>query len=88
MNCSEDTIGKPQTGRSVAILPMEGDDQPVELGEIGIISIDINDSGLMLGYIKGQTPDIGIYREDWFLTGDMGKMTQMEPSHIWGEMTT
>ena len=42
VNCSEDTIGKPQTGRSVAILPMEGDDQPVELGEIGIISIDIN----------------------------------------------
>ena len=61
VNCSEDTIGKPQTGRAVAILPMEGDDQPVELGEIGIISIDINDSGLMLGYLEDQTPDTGIY---------------------------
>ncbi|MGB1154249.1 MAG: class I adenylate-forming enzyme family protein [Paracoccaceae bacterium] len=74
LNCSEDTIGMPQTGRAVAILPMEGDDQPVELGEIGIISIDINDSGLMLGYLEDQTPDTGNYRGDWFLTGDMGKM--------------
>lgn len=74
LNCAEDTIGKPQTGRSVAILPLEGDDQPVELGEIGIISIDRSDSGLMLGYLEGRKSDGEIYRGNWFLTGDMGKM--------------
>ena len=74
LNCSEDTIGKPQTGRSVAILPLEGDDQPVELGEIGIISIDTSDSGLMLGYLEDKTLDADVFRGNWFLTGDMGKM--------------
>ena len=74
LNCAEDTIGKPQAGRSVAILPLEGDDQPVELGKVGIISIDTNDSGLMLGYLEDETSSVDVYRGNWFLTGDMGKM--------------
>ena len=51
LNCSEDKMGKLQTERSVAILPMECNDQPVKLDEIRIISIDINDSDLVHGYL-------------------------------------
>ncbi len=74
LNCAENTVGKPQTGRSVAILPIEGGDQPVGLGEIGIISIATNDSGMMLGYLEGSKSGADVYRGNWFLTGDIGKM--------------
>lgn len=48
LNCAENIVVKPQTGRPVATLPIEGGDQPVGLSEIGIISIATNDSNMML----------------------------------------
>ena len=74
LNCGKNSIGKPQTGRRVAILPKEGDDQPVALGIAGIIALDTSDCGLMLGYLNSTKSTEDTYRENWFLTGDMGKM--------------
>jgi acyl-coenzyme A synthetase/AMP-(fatty) acid ligase len=67
------TIGRPQAGRRVAILAQDGSHEPVELGQTGIIAIDRSDQGLMLGYVNVDKDNTG---SSWFLTGDLGKMSE------------
>ena len=67
------TIGRPQVGRRVAILAQDGSHEPVELGQTGIIAIDRSDQGLMLGYVNVDKDNTG---SSWFLTGDLGKMSE------------
>lgn len=71
-------LGRPQTGRRVAILPTDGPNDmqpiPVPIGTEGIIAIDRNDPGLMLGYIGAQAEFDARLWGDWFLTGDHGQM--------------
>ncbi len=65
-------LGRPQRGRRVAILSTELNARPVAFGETGMIAVDRNDPGFMLGYLgeDGQNN----FRGEWFLTGDLGQI--------------
>ena len=65
------TLGRPQTGRHIAVL---GEDEPVETGQPGIIAVHRSDPGLMLGYLDQPEETASRMRGDWFLTGDQGQM--------------
>lgn len=66
------TLGRPQTGRRVAILGEDG--QPVAIGADGAIAVHRRDPGLMLGYFGQPAETAARYAGDWFLTGDRGVM--------------
>ncbi len=65
------SIGKPQPGRKVAVLPLEGGIIPIALYEIGCLAVHRSDPGLMLGYWNRPEEEKEAFREDWFLTGDL-----------------
>ncbi len=67
------SLGRPQQGRRIAIL---GPDGPVERGEEGVIAIDRNDPGLMMGYYGAEDETRARFQGDWFLTGDHGVMRE------------
>ena len=73
--------GKPQQGRQVKLLPIEGGENTVAVGEKGIISIHKSETGLMLGYLNSSKEDENAYRGEWFLTGDTGYFD--EDGYIW-----
>ena len=66
------SAGKPQPGRAVAILPIEGGDQPLPAGETGLVAIHRDDPGLMLGYWHRPEEEKLVYRGHWFVGGDLG----------------
>ncbi len=63
--------GKPQAGRCVAALPLEGGEEPLPAGEIGLLAVHRSDPGLMLGYWNRPDEEELVYRGDWFLGGDL-----------------
>mgnify|MGYP005850583631 CR=1 FL=1 len=65
------TLGRPQTGRRVAIMGANG---PVKTGEEGTIAVHASDPGLMLGYLGAPEATARKFAGDWFLTGDQGVM--------------
>jgi acetyl-CoA synthetase len=73
------TIGKPQAGRRLAILPVErndgkGADEPLPPGSEGLIAVHRSDPGLMLGYWNRANEQTEVLRGDWFAGGDLGRM--------------
>lgn len=72
----EGTIGRPQSGRRIAVL---GPDGPVAVGEPGTLAVATSDPGLMLGYLD--EPSI---TGDWFLTGDRAIMQPDGSIHYLG----
>lgn len=68
---TNNSLGRPQTGRHIAIL---GPDGPVPLGAEGTIALHRSDPGLMLGYLNAPEATAGKFRGDWFVTGDQGAM--------------
>ena len=73
--------GRPQNGRRVAILPLDGGTSPLPAGETGIIAAHRSDPGLMLGYWNRPEEEAAMFRGGWFLTGDMGRMD--EDGYVW-----
>ena len=65
------SAGRPQTGRRIAILPLEGGDEPLPANEIGLLAIHRADPGLMLGYWQRPDEDAATTRGDWFVGGDL-----------------
>jgi acyl-coenzyme A synthetase/AMP-(fatty) acid ligase len=63
--------GKPQPGRCVVVLPVEGGEQPLPPGEIGLLAVRRSDPGLMLGYWNRPNEEEQVYRGDWFIGGDL-----------------
>ncbi|MEI2771469.1 MAG: acyl-CoA synthetase [Candidatus Competibacter sp.] len=63
--------GKPQTGRCVAALPVEGGEEPLPPGETGLLAVHRGDPGLMLGYWRRPEEEELVYRGPWFLGGDL-----------------
>lgn len=63
--------GRPQPGRCVAALPLDGGDEPVAQGEIGLLAVHRSDPGLMLGYWRRPDEEKEVYRGDWFIGGDL-----------------
>ncbi|MGR3824544.1 MAG: class I adenylate-forming enzyme family protein [Salipiger marinus] len=66
-------LGFAQAGRRVAILGP--DHRPVPRGEPGLIAIARSDPGLMLGYLNAPEATAARMAGDWFLTGDLGSMS-------------
>ena len=71
-----DAIGKPQPGRHIEILPLDGGTDPLPRNELGVIASHRSDPSLMLGYWNRPEEEKLVYRGDWFLTGDLGTMDQ------------
>lgn len=63
-------LGKPQRGRRVSLRNKE--DNEVQRGQVGEISIHRSDPGLMLGYFNLETGTHTDIDDDWFQTGDLG----------------
>ena len=75
--------GKPQPGRSVCILPVSGDDEPLQAGETGLIGVHRSDPGMMLRYWNRPDDDHTVFRGDWFVGGDLGHFD--DQGYIWYE---
>lgn len=80
-NGRQGSPGKPQTGRSIAILPQTGSTKPVARNTTGVIGVHRTDPGLMLGYWKRPIEEQAMYRGNWFITGDTASMD--DDGYIW-----
>jgi len=63
--------GKPQPERCVAVLPIEGGEDILPAGEIGLLAVHRSDPGLMLGYWNRPDEEALVFRGEWFLGGDL-----------------
>ena len=63
--------GRPQSGRRVAILPADGGTTPLPPGAVGLLAVDRSDPGLMLGYWNRPAEQAAVFRDDWFIGGDL-----------------
>jgi acetyl-CoA synthetase len=68
------TTGKPQSGRRVAILPLDGGVDPLPPGEDGLIAVHRSDPGLMLRYWNRPDEDAHVLCGAWFVGGDIGRL--------------
>ena len=66
--------GKPQTGRRIAILSVDGDATPLPPDETGLLAIHRTEPGLMLGYWRLPEEDERTTRGDWFVGGDLASI--------------
>jgi acyl-coenzyme A synthetase/AMP-(fatty) acid ligase len=75
--------GKPQPGRSVAILDPESREEPqlLQTGEVGLLAVHRSDPGLMLGYWKRPKENEEVYIGDWFVGGDLASID--EDGYVW-----
>lgn len=67
------TPGRPQPGRRVAILPLDGPPEPLPPGETGLIAVHRSDPGLMLRYWDRPEDDSAAWRGEWFASGDLAR---------------
>ena len=63
--------GRPQPGRCVAALPVEGGTEPLPPDETGLLAVHRSDPGLMLGYWRRPEEEAEVYRGEWFIGGDL-----------------
>jgi acetyl-CoA synthetase len=70
------TVGKAQAGRRVAILAVDGGDQPLPAGSEGLIAVHRSDPGLMIGYWKRPDEEAEVFRGEWFVGGDLGSIDE------------
>ncbi len=75
--------GKPQAGRSVAILPTDGSTSPLDAGETGLLAIHRSDPGLMLGYWNRPDEEAEVMLGEWFAGGDLARLD--EDGYLWFE---
>ena len=68
------SVGKPQPGRRVAILPVTGGDEPLSPRSEGLIAVHRSDPGLMLGYWRRPEEEAQVFRGKWFVGGDLGSI--------------
>lgn len=71
MEIREGSPGKPQPGRCVAALPVDGGEEPLHAGETGLLAVHRSDPGLMLGYWRRPDEEAEVYRGEWFVGGDL-----------------
>ncbi len=64
-------VGKAQPGRRVAVLPIDGGDEPLGPNEEGLLAVHRSDPGLMLGYWLRPDEEAQVYRGEWFVGGDL-----------------
>lgn len=66
--------GRPQPGRRVAILPVEGAPEPLPPGVTGLLAVHHSEPGLMLGYWRRPEEEAAVMRGDWFAGGDLASL--------------
>ena len=66
--------GKPQPGRRVAILPIDGKPEPLPVGETGLLAIHRSEPALMLGYWNRPDEAQAVMRGEWFAGGDLASL--------------
>lgn len=68
-------IGRPQSGRAVAILPDDATSlTPLPRGDVGLLAVHRSDPGLMLGYWNREGEERDVFRGNWFIGGDLAHM--------------
>ena len=75
--------GKPQPGRRVAILPVEGAPEPLPAGATGLLAVHRSEPGLMLGYWNRPDEEAQVLRGDWFAGGDLARLD--DEGYLWFE---
>ena len=70
------TVGRPQPGRRIAILPLEDGDEPLARESEGLIAVHRSDPGLMLRYWNRPDEERAVMRGDWFVGGDLGRIDE------------
>lgn len=75
--------GKPQPGRRVAILPVEGEPKPLPEGESGLLAVHRSEPALMLGYWNRPDEEAEVFRGEWFVGGDLARFD--EDGYLWFE---
>ena len=73
--------GRPQTGRRIAVLPLEGDPDPLPANHTGLLAIHKDDPGLMLGYWRRPDEDERVSRGEWFAGGDLASFD--DDGYLW-----
>jgi acyl-coenzyme A synthetase/AMP-(fatty) acid ligase len=73
--------GKPQPGRAVVLLPVEGGEVPLPAGKTGLIAVHRDDPGLMLGYWRRPEEEALVYRGKWFVGGDLAAFD--DEGYLW-----
>ncbi len=68
------TVGKPQAGRRIAIIPADGGTEHLPAGTEGLIAVHRSDPGLMLGYWNRPEEEAEVFRGEWFTGGDLGSV--------------
>ncbi len=75
--------GRPQPGRRVAILPVDGPHEPLPSGEIGLLAVHRSEPGLMLGYWNRPDEETQVLRGNWFVGGDLARLDA--DGYLWFE---
>ncbi|MBE7201388.1 MAG: AMP-binding protein [Parafilimonas terrae] len=75
--------GKPQPGRRVAILPVEGPAEPLPQGESGLLAVHRSEPALMLGYWNRPQEEAEVTRGEWFVGGDLARFDA--DGYLWFE---
>lgn len=73
--------GRPQRGRRIAILPVEGGTESLPPGTVGLLAVHRSDPGLMLGYWRRPEEEAACYRGEWFVGGDLAAID--ERGYVW-----
>lgn len=81
MSVKPGSPGRPQTGRPVAVLALDGSTDPVPVGEVGLLAIHRSDRGLMLGYWRRPEEEKQVFRGNWFAGGDLAAFD--EDGYLW-----
>jgi acyl-coenzyme A synthetase/AMP-(fatty) acid ligase len=74
------TVGRPAPG--VLIQIVDSSSQPVSIGTIGFIRV--RSPGLIDGYFHDENTTRQRFKDNWFLPGDLGKLTQDGHLIYWG----
>ena len=75
-------LGKPQSGRKIALLDAQGNE--VRKGETGVIAVHRTDPGLMLEYFNAPEETKERFQGDWFLSGDLAMQDEDGVFHYQG----
>ncbi|WP_246274542.1 class I adenylate-forming enzyme family protein [Hyphomicrobium sulfonivorans] len=67
-------VGQAQPGRRIAVLPVDGGDEPLPAGEEGLLAVHRSDPGLMLGYWNRPDEEAAVMRGEWFIGGDLARI--------------
>jgi acyl-coenzyme A synthetase/AMP-(fatty) acid ligase len=76
--------GKPQTGRCVRVLPIEGGQDPLGPGQVGLLAVHRTDPGLMLRYWNRPEESALVERGPWFVGGDLASFDDRGYLHYHG----